>query len=229
MKFRQASNCCKRFFEPAKHAYSNKAKKFITSQKFGSSSFWQIANNLLNKGKSAVPLLFNGWEALSSAFNKAKLFAENFSKNSNLDHSGILSLVFQSRTNLKLCNDFEAPKIVKKFIMNLDLSKASCPDCFPVVILKNCEPETSYILAELFNKCVKESCSPDCWKISLVVPVFKMLGKGLQLKTTTLLVFFLWLVKSFKKLQLLITWRNVAFFLTSSMVSCLLIQLQIFW
>ena len=62
--------------------------------------------------------------------------------------------------------------MVKKVIMNLDLSKASGPDCIPVVVLKNCEPELSYILAELFNKCLKESCFPDCWKVSLVVPVF---------------------------------------------------------
>ena len=79
--------------------------------------------------------------------------------------------------------------------MNLDLSKASHPDCIPVVVLKNCEPELSYILAELFNECLKESCFPDCWKVSLVVPVFKNIGKGLQLKNTTLLVFFQWLVK----------------------------------
>ena len=57
--------------------------------------------------------------------------------------------------------------------MNLDLSKASGPDCIPVVVLKNCEPELSYILAELFNKCLKESCFPDCWKVSSVAPVFK--------------------------------------------------------
>ena len=42
--------------------------------------------------------------------------------------------------------------MVKKVIMNLDLSKASGPDCIPVVVLKNCEPELSYILAELFNR-----------------------------------------------------------------------------
>ena len=63
--------------------------------------------------------------------------------------------------------------MVKKVIMNLDLSKASGPDCIPVVVLKNCEPELSYILAELFNMCLKESCFPDCWKVSPVVPVFK--------------------------------------------------------
>ena len=67
--------------------------------------------------------------------------------------------------------------MVKKVIINLDLSKASGPDCIPVVVLKNCEPELSYILAELFNKCLKESCFPDCWKISSVVPVFKNVGE----------------------------------------------------
>ena len=61
--------------------------------------------------------------------------------------------------------------------MNLDLSKASGPDCIPVVTLKNCEPKLSYILAELFNKCLKESCFPDCWKISSVVPVFNNVGE----------------------------------------------------
>ena len=66
--------------------------------------------------------------------------------------------------------------VVRKVIMNLDLSKASCPDYIPVVVLKNCEPELSYILAELFNKCLKESCFPDCWKVSSVVPVFKNVG-----------------------------------------------------
>ena len=61
--------------------------------------------------------------------------------------------------------------------MNLDLSKASGPDYISVVVLKNCELEFSYILAELFNKCLEESCFPDCWKVSSVVPVFKNVGE----------------------------------------------------
>ena len=52
--------------------------------------------------------------------------------------------------------------MIKKVIMNFDLSKTSGPDCIPAVVLKNCEPELSYTLAELFSKCVKESCFPDC-------------------------------------------------------------------
>ena len=51
------------------------------------------------------------------------------------------------------------------------------PDCIQVVVLKNYEPELSYILAELFNMCLKESCLPNCWKVSLVVPVINNVGE----------------------------------------------------
>ena len=138
---------------------------------------WRIANSVLNKGKSAIPPLFNRLEVLSSASDKAKLFAKNFSKNSNLDDSGISLPVFPSRTNLKLHNISITPKMIKKVITDLDSSKASGPDCIPVVVLKNCEPEPSYVLAKLFNKCLKESCFLDCWKISSVVLVFKNVGE----------------------------------------------------
>ena len=67
--------------------------------------------------------------------------------------------------------------MVKKVITNLDSSKACGPDCIPVVVLKICEPELSYILAKLFNMSLQESCFPDCWKVSSVVPVFKNLGE----------------------------------------------------
>ena len=129
--------------------------------------------------KSPIPPLVTmslfsfGPEVLSSASDKAKLFAKNFSKNSNLDDSVISLPIFPSRTNLKLHNISITPKMVKKVIMSLDSSKAPGLDCIPVVVLKNCESELSYILAKLFNMCLKESCFPDCWKVSSMVPVFK--------------------------------------------------------
>ena len=45
--------------------------------------------------------------------------------------------------------------MVKKVIINIDLSKASGPDCISVVVLKNCEPEPFYILAKLLHKCLE--------------------------------------------------------------------------
>ena len=98
---------------------------------------------------------------LSSASDKAKLFAGNFPENSNP--------VFASGNSLKLLSISIAPKIVKKVITSLDSSKASGPDCIPAVVLKNCCPGLSCILAEIFNMCLKDSCFPDCWKVSSVV------------------------------------------------------------
>ena len=88
MKFRQVSNPCKMVLEAAKLVYANKTKESITSQKPGSLDFWRVANIVLNKGKSAILPLFSDPEVLVSASDKAKLFAKNFSKNSNLDTSG---------------------------------------------------------------------------------------------------------------------------------------------
>ena len=46
--------------------------------------------------------------------------------------------------------------------------------------------------------CLKESCFSDCWKVSLVVPLFKDVQERSTDKTNTLLVFSLWLVKPWK-------------------------------
>ena len=126
----------------------------------------------------------------------------------NLDDLGISLPVFPSRTNLKLHNVSETPKMVKKVIRNLDLSEASGPDCIPVVILKNCEPEIPYILAELFSKCMKESCFPD-------FPVLKNVGE----RSTA---------KNYYPVSLLSVISKVFGKLISTMVSGLLNQLQIF-
>ena len=145
VKFKQASNRCKRVLEAAKLAYANKTKESITSQKLGSRDFWRILNSVLNKGKSAIAPSFNGAEVLPFACDKAKLFAEKFSVNSNLHDSGISLHAFLSRSNLKLHNISLTPKMVRKVVMNLDLSKATGSDCIPVVVLKNCELLLSYI------------------------------------------------------------------------------------
>ena len=84
VKSRQASNHCKSVLEAAKLAYVNKTKESVTSQKLGSQDFWRITNSVFNKGKSDVPSQINSPEILSSVSYKAKLFAKNFSKNSNL-------------------------------------------------------------------------------------------------------------------------------------------------
>ena len=137
VKFRQASSCFSRVIQSAKLVYATKTKESINSQKY-----WRIVNSVLEKGKSNIPLLFKVPEVLSSASDKAKLFAKNFSINSHLDDWSISLPVFPYRTNLKL-HISVTPKMAKKVITNLDLSKASGPDYIPVVVLRTCNPALS--------------------------------------------------------------------------------------
>ena len=126
--------------------------------------------------------------------------AKNFPKNSNLDDSGIYLPVYPSRINLKLHNIYVNPKMVKKVITNLDSSKTSSPDCIPAVVLRNCEPELSYILAELVNMCLKEPCFPDFWKVSSMILVSTSIGERYTANNYHSVSLFSVVSKVFKKL-----------------------------
>ena len=82
-----------------------------------------------------------------------------------------------------------------KVITNLDSSKASGPDCIPVVVLRNCELNSSITVSRSLVFLIVGRF--HWWSLYL-----RMLKKDLQLKTTTLIVFFLWLVKPLKNLKI---------------------------
>ena len=121
--------------------------------------------------------------------------------------------------------------MIRKVEMNLNLSKASGPECIPVVFLKNCELEFSYILAKLLYKCLKECCFPDCWKVSSVVPVFKNFGERSTAKNFRPVSLLSVVSKVFEKLvnnRIVDHLEKCSLFLISSMVLGLLDQLLIF-
>ena len=98
-------------------------------------------------------------------------------------------------------------------------------------VLKNCEPELSYKLAELFNKCLKDSCFPDCLKVSSVVPVFKNVGERSTAKNYRPVSLLSVVSKVFEKLvnnMIAGHQEKCNLFLISSMVLGLLNQLPIF-
>ena len=55
-----------------------------------------------------------------------------------------------------------------RVMANFDYSEVSGFHGVPVAVLKNCEPELSYISAEFFNLCLNES-----WSLDLLVAIFK--------------------------------------------------------
>ena len=122
--------------------------------------FWQIARNVVNKGKSAILSLFNGPEVLHSASDWTKLL------NSILDNSGIYLPAFPSRTNKKLHNISVTSKLVGRVITNFDCSKAPCPDCIAVVVLNKCKPELSYkrfLFSRMLEGLICRPIIQECW------------------------------------------------------------------
>ena len=137
VKFRQAINRCKRVLETAKRAYSNKTKKFITSQKLGSCDFWWIAIIVFSAKVYLLYLLYStGRSCCLLHMIKQNCLLKIFLWTLIL-MTRVSLPVFPSITNLKLHNISIIRKMVRKVVMDLDLSKASCPNCIPVVVLKN--------------------------------------------------------------------------------------------
>ena len=67
--------------------------------------------------------------------------------------------------------------MVKKFVTDFDSSKVSGLVYIPIVILKNCKLQLSYLLANLFNICLKEPCFSDSCNFSFVGPVLTNFGE----------------------------------------------------
>ena len=112
VKFRLASNRCKRVLEAPNLYTIIKQKRPPLPRNLALETFGELPIAFSTKGKSAMPPVLNDLEVLPSASDSAKLFAENVSKNSNLDDSLILrylSLYLFSLLEL-ICNSQDGTK-----------------------------------------------------------------------------------------------------------------------
>ena len=84
---------------------------------------------------------------------------------------------------------------------------------------------------QIFNKCLKEFCFPDCWKVSLVVPVFKNVGERSTAKKSRPVSLFSVVSKVSEKLpinRIIHHLEKCGLFSDFSMVLGLFDELQIF-
>ena len=75
---------------------------------------------------------------------------------------------------MKLLNLHITPKLVKKVITNLDLSKVSGPDCISMMVPKKCV-SLKFRTNQLNS--LTQPCFLTCLKALFVAPVFKNAGK----------------------------------------------------
>ena len=100
VKFRQASNRCKRVLKlPNLHMLLKQESPSLPGN-LALRTFGKLLIVFSAKVNLLYLLYSTNWRCCLLHPDKAKLFAKNFSKNSNLDDSGISLPVFPSRTNL---------------------------------------------------------------------------------------------------------------------------------
>ena len=93
-----------------------------------------------------------------------------------------------------------------------------------LILMKTCEIKLSYILAVVYNMCLKESRFPDRWKVSSVVSLFMNVGEWSMAKIFPPVGLLSVVSKIFEKL-IIATSRNANLCLISRMVSGFLDQL----
>ena len=100
-----------------------------------------------------------------------------------------------------------------------------------MVVVRNYGPKLSYVLAELLNKFRKQSCFPDSWKLSSLVPVYKNVGERSIAKNYDPVSVLFVVSKVLEKLvnnRIVDHLEKLCLFSVSSMVLGLLYLLQIF-
>ena len=68
------------------------------------------------------------------------MLGKKFASNSTIDYAGIEPPVIPRRTETTVSRVFVTPRLVRAFILDLDVAKASGPDLIPVIVLKKVHP-----------------------------------------------------------------------------------------
>ena len=124
VKFRVVSNHCKSILEASKPAHAN--EKRVSLHRNLALITCRIANSVFNKNLQYFFCLCVSGCCLPHQ-RRSRCFAEIFSKNSNVDDSGMYLPVFSFRINMRLHNVPVTLDLVKKVIIDLDFSKRICP------------------------------------------------------------------------------------------------------
>jgi len=124
------------------------------------------------KGKLSVgPLKYRDGRVVCESGEMANLLVEAFAEVFVTDDpvSPVPSQVYEGRMGDVLVSVSK----VKEVLMKLDVNSAIGPDEIHPMLLKSCAEQISVPLSLIFNMSLRSGVLPDCWKSSLVVPLFK--------------------------------------------------------
>ena len=123
-------------------------------------------------GRASVgPLLLPSGSLTDDAYKMAELFASSFA--SVFTVGTPVNPASQQVYNGTLSHLEITSEHVRLALAALDSNSAMGPDNLHPHLLKQCAAELAYPLQIIFSRSLQEGRLPECWKSSLVIPIFK--------------------------------------------------------
>ena len=174
-KFRTIRNKTTEFIKCSKGNYFNKLTETLKSSSKSSKNWWATLNFFIkSSGNSEIPPIQYGNKIIDDAFDKANIFNNVFTSQSNIDHCQIPTLPrVTNRTQSSLSQLILEPYEVDLVLKGLPLGKASGPDGLNNRLLLELSLELSGPLCTLFNYSLRTGFFPSIWEDANVCPIFK--------------------------------------------------------
>ena len=179
--------------------YENLAKK-LNNTLLQAKTYWSILKTFYNDEKiPLIPPLLIEDKFVTDIQTKASIFNKFFAEQCTpLKNDSLLPLneIFLTQSRLNSL-DFNEDEIIK-IIRALNVNKAHGCDDISIRMIKICDKSLLKPLILLFENSIKDSCYPDIWKRSNIIPVHKKMTND-WLTVTDLFLFCPFLVKYLTK------------------------------
>lgn len=129
--------------------------------------FWNYTNSLTN-GTSFPSSMFLAQRSSSDGSVIANLFADNFRSVYSAGPSSVTLMKTDEFSEL-LCSESDVVNVIN----DLKINKGAGPDSIPNYFIKNLKDILCKPLIKIFNFSIKQSCFPDRWKQSYIIPIYK--------------------------------------------------------
>ena len=165
----------------AKTLYCENLAKKLNNPLLQAKTYWSILKTVYNEKKMPIipPLLRND-KFVIDIQTKANIFNKFFAEQCTpLKNDSALPKSQTFLTQSRLCSlDIKEDEILK-IILALNINKARGHDDISIKMIKICDKSLVKPLPLLFDYSIKNSCYPDIWKKSNIVPVHKKNDKRL--------------------------------------------------
>ena len=154
--------------------------KKINNPLLQANTYWSILKTFYNdKNIPLIPPLLIEDKFVTDIQTKANIFNKSFVEQCTpLKNHSLLPLnqIFLTQSRLNSL-DFNEDEIIK-IIRALNVNKAHVCDDISIRMIKICDKSLLKPLILLFENSIKDSCYPDIWKRSNIIPVHKKNDKG---------------------------------------------------